>query len=181
MNCKSSSKTIIDELSDTELKRLYSYGKRLAERHPSSQLQGEEILHIAIEQTLSLRRQWNPKKCPLLYVHLAGCMKSIVFNASIRIKEVSYMGDEGYEGTLSSDSMSYETAESIFLLQEHINGFINFVEQNTPELISLATAIIKEEISKNQELEEYLKQDISMINNKKKRLKRLYQKYMQEI
>lgn len=181
MNKRSSTHpTILDSLHDSELKRLYSYGKLLAARHPYSLLSGGDIVHIAIEQTLSLERQWNSSKCPLLYVHLAGCMRSIAFNASVRIRESSYMEADDYTDVNVSGEMTYENAENLLILQEHIDGFINFVAQCTPELAPLTIAMVREEIFKNQELAKYLDKDIAVINNEKKRLKRLYEKYKQE-
>lgn len=179
-NNRSTCATVLDSLPDSDLKRLYSYGKLLATRHPHSSLSGGDIVHIAIEQTLSLERPWNQGKCPLLYVHLAGCMRSIAFNASVRIRESSYMEVDDYTDVNLSGEMTYENAENILILQEHIDGFINFVSQRTPELTPLVIAMVKEEISKNQELAKYLEKDITVINNDKKRLKRLYDKYAKE-
>ncbi len=180
-NNRSICSRILDSLPDSDLKRLYSYGKLLAARHPHSLLSGEDIVHIAIEQTLSLERPWNQSKCPLLYAHLAGCMRSIAFNASVRIRESSYMETDDYTDINVSGEMTYENAENLLILREHIDGFISFVSQRTPELTPLAIAIVKEEISKNQELAKYLQKDVTVINNDKKRLKRLYEKYAQEV
>ena len=178
---RSINSTILDDLNDSDLKRLYSYGRSLAARHPHSLLSGEEILHSAIEQVLSLERPWDQSKCPLLYAHLAGCMRSIAFNASVRIREISYMETDDYTDVNLSGAMTYEHAENILILQEHIDGFIGFVSQQTPALTQLAIAIVKKEISKNQELAKYLGKDVTVINNDKKRLKRLYAKYTKEV
>jgi len=184
-----------DHLTDDVISQLYAYTKRKMNRLRGSvvcvRMTAQDITHEAIAKTLSNERPWNAEKCPNLFVHLAGCAKSIMSN-QMNLKESKNIEmqddlDHYYEkksdnqSIVDSDSMEAHRSHrsSAFSPEEMQSAFSDFkflmeyLSKNRDDLIALAEAMLIHEISKPQELASHLGIDVPAVNAKKLALKRI--------
>ena len=168
-------KALEDELM---LKRLYVFARKKSQKFQDSALGAvfspEDLVHEAIQVTLDKRRRWDYEKCPEIFVHLAGCIKSIVSNSYVK-SEFSLRSDS--EVDLDSFAGKVPSPEERLNSQQKRKDLLNFIKETSPSLLPIATAIINNDTVDRKELSEYLDVDVSMIDNSKKKLKRLSSKF----
>lgn len=190
-----------DHLNDDVIKKLYVYTNRKMKKARgslvSSRYTSREIAHDAIMKTLSDDRPWNSEKCPDLFVHLAGCAKSIMSNHN-NLQEPKntdlqenldchYEKQKEFQSIIEPDSMQFLranrsasfTPEEIQSALSDFKYLMEYLTNNRDDLISLAEAMLVHEISKPQELAHHLGINVSKVNAKKVALKRIL-KRMQE-
>lgn len=190
-----------DHLNRDVILKLYAYTDRKMNKARGSAIYSRftsnEIAHDAILKTLSNERPWNSEKCPNLFVHLAGCAKSIMSNQKnlMEIKSTDLQDNLDCHYEKQRESQSIIEPDSMHLLrsnrsasftpeeiQSALSDFkflMDYLTKNRDDLISLADALLVHEISKPQELASYLGINVSKVNAKKVALKRIL-KRMQE-
>lgn len=174
------SNNISDKLKDPMLlKRLmvYSHRKLQPMRHTpaASFMSAEDLVQEAISLTLGGERPWNEERCPELFAHLAGCVRSILSN-QVNKKEFELRDD-------AADAEAIEIpdpAKMLVEIQELAHEWITLVEKHAPDLKPMVIAIIEKEITGRKELSLYLDIPVKDVDNWKARLKRLYQKHLKE-
>ena len=183
-------KIISNALTPIFRKRLLAFAVmkalKFSDQHFFHLLDPEDLVHQAIFQTLNGERPWNQDKCPDLFAHLAGCIKSNIWNESIRKEhELAIAIEEKPEQSLDDLKVEetikrpetpeevQEIAELLVKLREKTNDIISLVKNKAPDLILVVTTMLKAEIYSSRELSEYLNTTVSDIDNKKAKLKRL--------
>ncbi len=184
-----------DYLTDDVINHLYVYTKRKMNKLRGSVIHGrmsaQDVAHEAIAKTLSNERPWNAVKCPNLFVHLAGCAKSIMSN-QINLKEsknIESRDDLDHYHEKKTDNQSIVDSDSMKAHRSHRSAtfspeelqsafsdfefLMEYLAENREDLITLAKAMLVDEISKPQELASHLGINVSTVNAKKLALKRI--------
>ena len=175
-----------DHLTDDVILRLYTQTKRkmnkLDGRLAASRMSANDVVHEAIVKTMSGKRSWNPEKCPDLYDHLAGCVKSIISNTG-RLKETKLVQTRGeyMDHTLENFSRTNHKEISFPPEQNHIalsdlKFYIDYISEHRNDLLALANAVMVDEISKPRDLAEHLDMTVREVNTQKVALKRVIKK-----
>lgn len=154
---------ISEALTPIFRKRLLAFAVKKALKFSSQNffhlLDPEDLVHQAILQTLNGERPWNQNKCPDLFVHLAGCIKSNIWNETIRKEhELLIAIEEQPEQSLDDLKVEetikrpetpeevQEIAELLVKLREKTNDIISLVKNKAPDLILVVTTMLKAEI-----------------------------------
>lgn len=160
------------------LKRLAVYAQKryiaYAQLEVAPLVESSDLVNQAIMQTLSGERPWNPQSTPELFVHLAGCIKSILSNAASR-KEYELTTDQEVESIPDKT-----VGELQLLLASTIDNLLVFINSHAPDLTPFVLAMIKRDIIERQELAHFFSIDVKQVDNNKARLKRLYNKYLEQ-
>ena len=139
----------------------------------------EDLAQQAIELVFSGDRRWAPDKNPDILLYLKGVVDSLVSHA-VKSYEHRYRDqyDEDSEHGVSLDDLSDKETVTPYdeLLEKDILKFLydNSKDDNNLQLIILC---LEEGISKPKVIAETLKIPVSEVNNCKKKIRRLIDKY----
>ncbi|NKC13456.1 MAG: hypothetical protein GKR94_15065 [Gammaproteobacteria bacterium] len=129
-----------------------------------------DLVHIAIEKTLSGQRKWDSSARPL-FEHLTGIINSEIShrvlskeNQFIRPSETVSEVDRGWYSSHSPDELTEALSEQQWLL-----AMLDALE---PRLAELAHLMIEAEIKGSAELSRKMNLTTREVNNLKKRLRR---------
>lgn len=187
-----------DHLTDEVILKLYGYTERKLNRLKGaaihSRMTARDIAHDAITKTMSNEREWNPDKCPELFVHLAGCAKSIIFNNNnlMEAKKIktqdnldcyyekrkdnqSIVPPESMHSHQANRGISF-TPEEIQLALSDLEFLMDYLSENRNDLLDIAKAMLINEISKPKDLALHLDIGVHNVNTKKLALKRIVKK-----
>jgi len=180
-----------DQLTDEVILKLYAQTrrkmKRLNGRLAASRTTSEDIVHEAIMKTMSNERPWRPERCPSLYDHLAGCIKSIIFNTG-NLKETKLVKREGINkiSTIFDRFRMSKDQEISFSIEQNqiaisdLKFYIDYISQHRNDLLDLANAVMVDDISKPKDLAKHLDITVREANTKKLALKRVIKKLQGE-
>ena len=170
----------IHMLSTKEIKGLFIYAsKKLATYHKNGSLfhlTEEDIVHTALEKTMSGERQWNPEKCSVYYYFL-GVIKSLIYNEGQKNKHPKEQHNteitECQLVTLYTDTTN--TTLDALINENEVGKVLDLVKRTKPELLPLIQTMYKERTSKPKVLAELLNKNVATIYTEKKQLLRLCQ------
>lgn len=138
-----------------------------------SKITPEDVANEAVAKTLSGKRPWNKEKCPDLFVHLAGCIRSEISNIynSNDFKEVD-RAIEGNEVIVSTKSNEPNAAD-IIEEESRITFIIEYVASFKEDLIQVAELVLRHQVNEPQDIAETLNITVKEVNTKKLALRRL--------
>ena len=122
---------------------IYTYKKlkRIA-KNVIGNMEAEDFVQQAILQVLNGDRPWNPEKCPELFMHLAGCIKSIISNESQRKEHVVIIASEddttpldSITSTVSNPEEEYEKLEAASTARKRITDLHQYIEKYEKKIL----------------------------------------------
>lgn len=152
------------------------YANRKLKRFEASglaiKLEPLDLVNDAFEKTLSSTRAWDPEKNPDLFVHIAGCISSILSNI---YTSADFRETQRNETSLNLlERASSETdIEKTHEFNSKIEFILDYIAEIRIDLIDVAKIILTSEVSEPAEIAEQLKIPIKEVNTKKLAIKRV--------
>lgn len=131
-----------------------------------------DLVHEACEKTISRKRQWNPKQTPDLFVHLAGCIDSILSNIYTSADFNTIDRSESSQNFLmhQAESCSEENSRE---LDSKISFIIDYIVAAREDMQTITELMLREGVTEPKEIASVLNIPVSEVNAKKIVLKRI--------
>lgn len=181
---KPSNLKLVEALKNPKLKtKLLKFAESKLAQYSSTNrniaMSAEDLVQQAIVATLSEDRPWREERCPELFAHLAGCIKSILYNQSNHKAANNLSFDLLYENTYFQDQKL--SIEDYLAVQNGINKCLDLIKTYAPELLPHAVERLKRGVLDRSELAKYLNISLNEVDNQQAKMKRLLKKHANDI
>lgn len=171
---------IQDEVLELAYKKALIYAHRKLSSFYKSGLQIKvdalDVTNEAVSKTLSGTRPWNREKVPDLFVHLAGCIRSIIHNAytatDFQLVERDSSGAELSElHTYKVDAST--DADAALEFESKVEFLIDYLVSLKDDVEPVANMMFKSGITEPSDIAEELGLTVAEVNSKKLAIKRM--------
>lgn len=138
-----------------------------------ARLSAEDATHDAFAKVLSGDRLWNPEAIPDLFVHLAGCINSIISNA---YSSYDYKNTDQHdpENKLSNtESCSEQSFESKVEFESKVTFIIDFLIDQREDVKEIAELMLRDGITEPRLIADHLNMSVEKVNASKVTIKRI--------
>ena len=136
-------------------------------------LSPEDLANDAVVKTLSGRRPWNRTTCPELFVHLAGVIRSDIYNTYHGKDFSSLERGQASEDILLSTPSDEENIEVTVEFESKVKFVLDYLVQANKELKQVAEVVLRDGVLEPREIAKTLKISVEEVNTKKLALKRV--------
>lgn len=157
-------------------KALLYAARKLSSYHKSgllSRLDAYDVTNEAVEKTLSGVRPWNRAKNPDLFVHLAGCISSMINNAYTSADFQLVERSEHSESIIEIENKTFHEANEVLEFQSKIEFLLDYLVTLRKDIKHVATVMIKDGVTEPKEIAKELNMTIAEVNAKKLAIKRM--------
>lgn len=134
-----------------------------------------DLVNEACEKTWSGQREWNQESTPDLFVHLAGCMNSILSNiytsSDFKLIERSESGETSLMNKASNCNL-----ENSLEFDSKVSFIIDYVAAAKKDIQTITELMLRDGITEPKEIASALGISTSEVNTQKVALKRVMQR-----
>lgn len=169
----------IDMLTTKEIKGLFVYARKKLSAFQKNgnltHLTEEDVVHTALEKTLSGERRWNSGSCTV-YGYFLGVISSLISNEG-RAKKGCGEWHNTELTEYQSDTVYTDQNDAFGVLSsaEEIHKIMDLVQRKKPKLLPLVRTMYVERTDKPKVLAKLLNKNVETIYSEKKQLLRLCQ------
>lgn len=171
----------LDKISDEVLALAYDKALLYAHRklrafHNSgllSKLDAYDVTNDAVVKTLAGDRPWNREKSDDLFVHLAGCISSIISNAYTSADFQQVERRENSEEVIAESNINERSIESIQEFESKITFLLDYIVSLRDDVEPVAKMMFKDGITEPSEIAQELGMRVSEVNSKKLAIRRM--------
>lgn len=169
------------EIDSKTLLQAYSRALLYAERRMlrfknsalGARLSAQDATHESVMKVLSGERPWNPEAVPDLFVHLAGCINSVISNAYLsQDYKSAHPGDP--EDVFHYTAFSGKAVEDEVDFESSVTFVIDFIVEKREDLKEVAELMFKEGVTKPQKIADRLGMPVQQVNTMKLSIRRIF-------
>lgn len=150
--------------------------KKLRGFHDSGlvgQIDAYDVTNEAVAKTLSGDRPWNPEKNPDLFVHLAGCISSIISNAYKSSNNQLVERSKNSESIIANSSENSLAIDEEIELQSKIEFIFDYLVKKREDIKHVAAIILRDRITEPRDIAQTLNMTVAEVNTKKLAIRRI--------
>lgn len=170
-------KEIPEEVLELAYKKALFYADRkLRAFHNSgllSKLDAYDVTNDAIVKTLAGERPWNSEKNNDLFVHLAGCISSLINNAYTSADFQQTERNENSEEAIATSSTSERSIESVREFESKISFLLDYIVSLREDVEPVAKMMLKDGVTEPSDIAQELGMTVAEVNSKKLAIKRM--------
>ena len=156
------------------------YAERKLAKYKNSGLVGiispEDVTHEAVLKVLNRERPWNQAATPDLFVHLAGCINSIISNnyTSSHFRQTDRSDPDNQ--LLRAQAVEQFSIEDSIEFESKVTFIIDFLSSAREDLKQIAELMLKDGVTEPKEIAESLGMTVKEVNTLKVVIKRTMQR-----
>lgn len=168
---------ILDEVLELAYPKALIYAHRKLSRFKKSGLLSKidalDVTNDAVVKTLSGQRPWNRKKNTDLFVHLAGCISSIINNAYTSSDFQLVERNASSEVLIAEININEDRADAILEFESKITFLLDYLVSLRNDVEPVAKMMFKDGVTEPSSIAQELDIPVSEVNAKKTTIKRM--------
>lgn len=141
-----------------------------------ARLSAEDATHEAITKVLNGDRPWKPDVTPDLFVHLAGCINSIISNAYYSSDYKNTDPNDPENKLLNTEVCPEQSFERKVEFESKVSFVIDFLVDQREELKEIADLMLREGITEPRLIAEQLGLPVEKVNAYKVTIRRMMER-----
>lgn len=156
------------------------YAERKLAKFQNSSLIGKispkDVTHEAVVKVLSGERAWNPEAVPDLFVHLAGCINSIISNNYTSSDHRRTDSSDPDSQILKTQACEKQSIEDIVEFESKVTFIIDFLAEAREDIKQIAELMLKDGVTEPKIIASMLGISVKEVNTLKLAIKRTMQR-----